>query len=150
MPKTEAGLRPVAVPPNVVPTLRSHLNEFVGRQPTAWLFPGENGQPASPRTIDRIWDQARRKIGRSDLRLHDLRHTGLTLAAATGASIAELMKRAGHASPAAALRYQHATADRDRVIADALGELAASAKVVDLRRTRDGHKLMRPGRQEVG
>jgi hypothetical protein len=29
----------------------------------------------------------------------------------------------GHASPAAALRYQHATRDRDAVIAAALGEL---------------------------
>ena len=30
------------------------------------------------------------------MRLHDLRHTGLTLAAATGATTAELMHRAGH------------------------------------------------------
>jgi hypothetical protein len=48
----------------------------------------------------------------------------LTLSAATGATVAELMHRAGYASPAAALRYQHATEDRDRVIADALGGLA--------------------------
>jgi hypothetical protein len=34
------------------------------------------------------------------------------------------MHRAGHASPAAALRYQHATADRDRALADALAQLA--------------------------
>jgi len=30
----------------------------------------------------------------------------------------------GHANSAAALRYQHATASRDRVIADALSALA--------------------------
>ena len=42
------------------------------------------------------------------------------------------MHRAGHASPVAALRYQHATADRDRVLADALADLAADAKVIPI------------------
>ena len=36
----------------------------------------------------------------------------------------ELMTRMGHASSRAALIYQHATADRDRAIADALRKLA--------------------------
>ena len=54
------------------------------------------------------------------VRFHDLRHTGNTLAATTGASTRELMARMGHASPRAALIYQHASADRDRAIADAL------------------------------
>jgi integrase len=56
--------------------------------------------------------------------LHDLRHTGNTLAAGTGATLRELMTRMGHASSRAALIYQHATAERDRAIADALSELA--------------------------
>lgn len=51
---------------------------------------------------------------------HDLRHTGNTLAAATGASLRELMTRMGHASTRAAVIYQHATSERDRAIADAL------------------------------
>jgi hypothetical protein len=38
----------------------------------------------------------------------DLRHTGATLAAQTGASLAHLMKRLGHSSMAAARRYIHA------------------------------------------
>ena len=33
-----------------------------------------------------------------------------------------LMRRAGHASPAAALRYQHATEDRDKGIANAFDQ----------------------------
>jgi hypothetical protein len=43
--------------------------------------------------------------------------------AATGVTTAELMRRAGHASADAVLRYQHATHDRDRVLARALEEL---------------------------
>ncbi|HET9646940.1 MAG TPA: hypothetical protein VFP34_01755, partial [Microlunatus sp.] len=39
------------------------------------------------------------------------------LAAQSGATIAELMHRLGHTTPAAAMRYQHAAAERDREIA---------------------------------
>lgn len=56
------------------------------------------------------------------------------LVVAIGATIAELMRRAGHASTAAALRYQHATEDRDRALADALAGLAADAPVVPFKR----------------
>jgi integrase len=78
-----------------------------------------------PSTLNRLWQRARAAIGRPDLFYHDLRHSGLTWAAASGASIAELMCRGGHANPTAALRYQHATEDRDRAIADALADLAS-------------------------
>lgn len=37
------------------------------------------------------------------------------------------MHRLGHASQQAALRYQHATTDRDRAIADALESIIDSA-----------------------
>jgi integrase len=57
------------------------------------------------------------------LRFHDLRHTCNTLTAATGASTRELMHRMGHSSATAALRYQHATKERDAVVAAALDEL---------------------------
>ena len=53
--------------------------------------------------------------------LHDLRHTGATYAAQTGATLAELMARLGHSTTGAALRYQHAAAGRDAQIAAPLG-----------------------------
>ena len=111
----------------------------------AWLFPGEGGT-RSPRTLDRAWDRARRAVGRVDLRFHDLRHTGLTWSAGLGATTAELMYRAGHKSPVAAHRYQHAAQDRDEVLADALGDLA-TGNIVHLHngrtkfaRTRSQHR----------
>jgi integrase len=51
---------------------------------------------------------------------HDLRHTGNTLAASSGASTRELMHRMGHASMRAALIYQHVTSERDQQIAAAI------------------------------
>lgn len=61
------------------------------------------------------------------LHFHDLRHTGNTLAASTGASTKELMARMGHASPRAALIYQHALRDRDHAIAQALDGMIEGA-----------------------
>ena len=71
-----------------------------------------------------MWHRARERAGLPGFHFHDLRHTGNTLAATTGASTRELMARMGHASMRAAVLYQHATSERDREIAVALSELA--------------------------
>lgn len=67
------------------------------------------------------------KAGLDGLRFHDLRHTGATLAAATGAPLRVLMARLGHATPAAALRYQHVIAGQDADIATNLNRIARRA-----------------------
>lgn len=91
---------------------------------------------AAPYVVQKHRASARLVIGRPELHLHDLRHTGNTWAAATGASTRELMVRMGHATPDAALRYQHATQERDRAIAAALAELARPAPVVEISRAK--------------
>jgi len=70
------------------------------------------------------WKFARMKAGLPDAHFHDLRHAGLTLSAQAGATLAEVMRRAGHSSAAAALRYQHAADQRDAEIAARLSALA--------------------------
>jgi integrase len=47
-------------------------------------------------------------------------HYAGTLATVTGATIREVQARLGHASPAAAYRYQHVLENRDAEIADRL------------------------------
>lgn len=131
-PKTSAGRRTIVIPSNILPALVSHLDTYVASDPDALVFTGEQGGFLRPGVLQKHWVQARLAIGRPELHLHDLRHTGNTWAAATGASTRELMARMGHASPDAAIRYQHATEDRDRVIADALAALARPAPVIDL------------------
>jgi integrase len=59
---------------------------------------------------------------------HDLRRTGGTLSAVTGATLKELMARLGHSSVRAAMIYQHATRDRDQAIAKALGTFVRDAR----------------------
>ena len=55
---------------------------------------------------------------------HDLRHTGNHIAAATGVSPRELIGRMGHSITRAALIYQQRTAERDRLIASVMSEIA--------------------------
>ncbi len=130
-PKTKAGIRKVYVPPHVLPALRAHVEKFSGPGPQGLIFTGTQGQPLRRGSLYTAWLRATRDIGLGGVRIHDLRHTGATLAAATGASTKELMNRLGHASSDAALRYQHATVDRDAAIARALSELANSREPDD-------------------
>lgn len=139
-PKSDAGTRDVAIPPHLVPLLREHIKEHAQWGRDGLLFPGRDGQHLAPSTLygrapvpargarkarpGSGFYGARAAAGRPDLRFHDLRHTGAVLAAQTGATLAELMGRLGHSTPGAAMRYQHAAADRDRAIADALSALA--------------------------
>lgn len=125
-PKSDAGIRDVAIPPHVIPLIEDHLAKFVGAKRDSLIFPTDNGGHLQPSTLYRHWYRARTAAGRDDLRWHDLRHSGAVLAAATGATIAELMARLGHSTPQAAMRYQHAAAGRDREIAALLSKLAAT------------------------
>jgi integrase len=126
-PKSDAGTRDVAVPPHLVPIIQAHLAAYVGHEPDALLFPAHHGGHLAPSTLYRRFYAAREAAGRPDLRFHDLRHSGAVLAASTGATIAELMARLGHSTPAAAMRYQHAAAGRDQAIAELLSKRFADA-----------------------
>lgn len=123
-PKSDAGIRDVSIPPHLMPPIEQHMRRFVAPGKTSLLFPAIDGRHLSPTALHRVFARARENAGRPDLRWHDLRHTGAVLAASTGATLAELMSRFGHSTPAAALRYQHAAAGRDAVIAAKLSELA--------------------------
>lgn len=126
-PKSDAGIRDVAIPPHLFPAVKDHLDGFTGPQQNSLLFPADHGGHLAPATFYRHYYKARATAGRDDLRFHDLRHTGAVLAAQTGATLAELMARLGHSTPAAAMRYQHAAQGADQRIAEALSRLAAGA-----------------------
>jgi integrase len=122
-PKTQAGYRTVAIPEALMPELRKHLERNAGSGPDGLVFCGSLHQPLNRKTFYRHWNSATIAAGLEGFHFHDLRHTGNTLAAATGASTKELMSRMGHASPRAALIYQHASTERDHSIAAALSSM---------------------------
>jgi len=124
-PKTAAGVRDVSIPPHLLPIVEDHLAHHTGPGPDALLLPAAQGSQMWAPTFHKSYRKVREAAGRPDLRFHDLRHTGAVLAAATGATLAELMQRLGHTTPGAAMRYQHAAGDRDAQIAEALSRIAA-------------------------
>ena len=129
-PKSEAGRRRVALPRPLVEELERHLSTYGAPGPEAFVFTSADGQPMERSNFRyRVWQPATRAVGLDGLRFHDLRHAAGTLAARTGATTKEIMARLGHASPRAAMVYQHATEDRDRLIAERLTEMATQAGV---------------------
>jgi integrase len=124
-PKSEAGTRDVHIPPHLLPAVREHLNTHAGLE---LLFPSPRGHHMTTTMLYEHWWPARQAAGRPDLRFHDLRHTGAVLAAQQGATLKELMARLGHSTPAAAMVYQHAAAQRDKAIAAKLSELAKGSQ----------------------
>lgn len=125
-PKSDAGRRDVEIPPHLLPIIKAHLDTHVPPRRDALLFPAKNGGHLAPASLYRSFYRARAGANRPDLRWHDLRHSGAVLAAATGATLAELMARLGHSTPAAAMRYQHAAAGADRRIARLLSKRVTS------------------------
>jgi integrase len=121
-PKTASGVRTVHVPPPFLPMLQKHLLEHAAAGPEGLLFPGDRTDHMSVRYPMDRYRPVREAAGRPDLTIHHLRHTALTIAGQHGATAAELQARAGHASQAAMAIYQHATLDRDKRLADAIGD----------------------------
>jgi integrase len=122
-PKSDAGFRTVALPSVLAQAVREHIAEFPPDDPDDLIFKGPKGAALRRNNFHRsvCWPECVAKAGLPDgFRFHDLRHTGNTLAASSGASTRELMHRMGHASMRAALIYQHATSKRDREIAAAI------------------------------
>src|SRR5690606_35467019 len=91
-------------------------------EPDTLVFTGARGGILRRSNVRRAsrWDANVRKIGYPGLHFHDLRHTGNTLAAASGASLRDLMERTGHDSVRAAMMRR--TAEADRKIADAMND----------------------------
>jgi integrase len=141
-PKSEAGIRDVTVPPFLLPDLAAHLLAHAQPGPDGLLFTTAGGGQLYQSAMFKEWNRARTAAGRPDLRFHDLRHTGATWAAEEGATTKQLMRRLGHANPAMAMLYQHATDRGDQRVAERLSE--RGARVIDLGQQRAARSLDQP------
>ena len=106
-----------------MPDLREHLDWLPSS--AALVFASSTGSPLAHSNFrQRIWLPALAAVGLEGVHLHDLRHTGNQLTANAGANPRELMARMGHDSERAALVYLHSSRERQRALADAVGEAA--------------------------
>ena len=134
-PKTNAGIRSVAIPPHLLPALRAWTDQQPTRGRDALLFPAGDGRsPLNDSVLRTAHDKGKAAIDMPGLTIHGLRHTSATLAAQLGATLAELQARIGHSTPNMAMRYQHVAAERDaqlaaRMSAFATGELSTGERI---------------------
>lgn len=130
-PKSEAGKRALSVPRIMLEPLRKHLEDYVAPEAKAPVVPvsTRGSVPLSHTRWGYIWGEAREAVDSvpNRFRFHDLRHTGLTIFAQEGATLAELMRRGGHSDMRVVLRYQHSTMTRDRELADRLSARVETA-----------------------
>jgi integrase len=133
-PKSPAGKRPVNIPRDLMPMVAAHLADHVPAARDALLFPATAGGSVhlAPSSMYGWYYPAREAAGRPDLAFHDLRHTGAVFAAETGATLKQLMRRLGHSTVSAAMRYQHATDEGDRLIAAKLSDKMAAGTVTPI------------------
>ena len=90
-----------------------------------WVFPGRN--PAHPRNdyIKRPWRDIRDRAKIENLRLHDLRHTFASSAAADGFSLRMIGELLGHSQTSTTDRYSHLARTPRQ---DAVESIAASLR----------------------
>jgi integrase len=125
-PKSARGFRTVPLPAFVAAELRTHLAENrAGVAKADLVFVTTSGRDVLD-GYSQVIRRALDRIGRADVRMHDLRHSAMTAAAENGATLATLMQMAGHSTVNAAQRYQHATSEHARKVADAIDASAAA------------------------
>ncbi|MFJ3408190.1 tyrosine-type recombinase/integrase [Promicromonospora sp. NPDC090134] len=138
--KTEAANRPVAIGEELATVLADHVKRFAESGRDGLVFPKPGGGLLPESTWRYAWIRARNEAGLPDVKTHDLRHTSLTMAARAGATTAELMHRAGHSEARVAMIYQHASEERDRMIAE---RVEAMAREDELAARREQRRLQR-------
>ncbi|WP_129336731.1 tyrosine-type recombinase/integrase [Cellulomonas endophytica] len=116
--KRPASERVIHLPKTMRPALEAHLAAFAGPGPEDLVFPTRNGTPPPNNWIDALVKRAAAQIGLEGVTFHAFRDLGGTLAAQTGASTKEIMRRMGQSTPRAAMLYQRAADERDEAIAD--------------------------------
>ncbi len=107
-PKSRAGVRTVAIPPNIIEIVQNHLDNYTGEKNSDLLFTGDDGDYLAEQTLTNVFRRHRDTIGYPEMHWHDLRHTAGTLATQAGMNMAQVMQMMGHSTHDAAMRYQSA------------------------------------------
>jgi integrase len=127
--KTDAGVRVVPLPSWLAEELGPYLE---GKHPGDIAFPAPRGgflRLGNWRS--KQWRAATRAIGEPTLRIHDMRHTAITLWLEGGTDPVTIARWAGHESVVTVLnRYAHARADATMDHLDAMGRRRGSGATI--------------------
>lgn len=120
----KTGRRAVQLPPPAALILSTVPRRGV------YVFPGRSStaeKPTPRSNLDSAWTPLRRHAKLGGLRLHDLRHSFASFAAASGASLLVIGKLLGHTTPAMTARYAHLADDPVRATSEQTAATIAAA-----------------------
>jgi integrase len=128
-PKTRSR-RTITLPAFVADELAGHLDRYSAPGPDGLVFCTRNGTPPTSSSFrSNVLGRALAKAELPRIRVHDLRHTAVSLAIAAGADPKASQARAGHSSIGVHLdTYGHLYPAADAAVAMALDDLHAAAK----------------------
>lgn len=117
-PKTSAGVRSISISPFTASMVADHLDDYSAPGLDGLVFPNAAGNPLSSSSfLTHHFGKAQRAVA-VKCRFHDLRHTSVALAIASGAHPKAIQTRMGHSSINVTLdRYGHLFPELDEAIA---------------------------------
>jgi integrase len=130
-PKTDDSERTVPLPPFCVEALREHKKRQFAERSAAWpdweehglVFPSRRGTPMEPDNLRRSWSTIRAQAGLGDARLHDCRHTCVTLLLDLGVPPHVVRDIVGHSDIEVTMTiYAHVSLDEKRRALGKLGD----------------------------
>ncbi|MCM2256579.1 MAG: site-specific integrase, partial [Vicinamibacteria bacterium] len=124
LPDSKTGAKTVFLPAPAVKLLK----ELPRLEGNPYVIPGgRKGQPLTLWGVEQVWQVIRRRAGLVDVRLHDLRHSFASMAAADGQSLPVIGALLGHSQAQTTKRYAHLSADPLKAASDAVASRLASA-----------------------
>lgn len=126
LPDSKTGEKFVYLPEPAVELLR-RLERVEGNPYV--IVGGKPGQPLA--NLKDPWEAIRRAADIQDVRIHDLRHSFASVAAASGMSLPLIGALLGHSEAATTQRYAHLADDPLRIAANAIGKQIAAAMPED-------------------
>lgn len=134
-PKTRRSRRTVPLPPLCVQVLREHrelqakerVNARRGWLDTPYVFTSTVGTPLEPRTLTRTFHALCARHGIRQVRLHDLRHSCVSVLLALGVHPRTVMEIVGHSAIEMTMNvYGHVALDNQRAALDLLSNQLSS------------------------
>ena len=126
LPDSKTGAKHIVLPPPALELLKAEERPANGR---GYVVRGGNGRDASVPLVNLKdpWRTLRAAAGLDDVRLHDLRHSSASVAAADGLSLPLIGSLLGHSSVATTARYAHLADDPRQSAARRIGERIEAA-----------------------
>ena len=140
-PKSDAGRRTVPLSREATRALATHA-EMYGNRPDDYVFPNEDGNAMRLSNFrNRYWKPALKRAGMDpSFRIHDQRHTAISLWIKAGINVKDVSVHAGHTSVAFTLdRYGHLYPDNGDAFLRALD--AATDQSLGISGHDSGHEI---------